>query len=262
MTIAQRNLQVARTALDQAKERLDLVKQGPDQATIDAAQQAVDGAQNAADNAQDKLDETNSHPTPAELRAAKDRVDQAQAALTRADTPASVGSASDDPGQAFDMEIMEKGLAQEQASVAQLQQKLEGTKLLAPFAGVVTAVNVHNGDPVDPAHPVMTLSTAGAPVISVDVTEQDAAKLKVDQAASIVMDGASAPLNGSIASLKAQSGGAGRVAQVRVDWGSDRASQGRSYRAGERRLATQGQRPAGAQEGRSAPLVHAPTSST
>jgi HlyD family secretion protein len=220
VTIAQRNLQVARTALDQAKERLDLVRKGPDQATLDAAQQAVDAAQNGVDNAQDKLDETNSHPTPAELRAAQDRVNQAQAALTRANAPASVNTPVDDAGQPFDMEIMERGLAQEQAAVATLEKKLSDTKLLAPFAGVVTAVNVKIGDPVDPAHAALTMSKPGAQVIRVDVTEQDAAKLKTNQAATILLDGSDTPLKGSLASLTPQSGGAGRVAQVKVDWGS------------------------------------------
>jgi len=220
VAIAQRNLQVAKTALDQAKERQDLVKKGPDQATLDAAQQAVDAAQNAVDNAQDKLDDTNSHPTPAELRAAQDRVNQAQATLTRANTPASVDAPVDDAGKPFDMEIMEKGVAQEQAAVATLEKKLQDTKLLAPFAGVVTAVNVKIGDPVDPAHAALTLSKPGAPVIRVDVTEQDAAKLKADQPATVVLDGSDTPLKGSLVSLTPQSGGAGRVAQVRVDWGA------------------------------------------
>lgn len=218
VTIAQRNLQVARTANDQAKERLEVVRQGADQATLDNAQQAVDNAQTAVDNAQDKLDETNNHPTPAELRSAKDRVDQAQAALSRASTGPAVDVPSDDGSAAFDIEIMQKALAQEQANVKTLEKKLADTKLVAPFAGVVTAVNIKAGDPVDPAHAAMTLSRPGAPVIRVDVTEQDAATLKVDQPASILLDGASNPLTGTIASLKPNTTGTGRSVQVRVDW--------------------------------------------
>jgi HlyD family secretion protein len=221
VTIAQRNLQVAKTAADQARERLDAVSKGADDATIDAAQQAVDAAQTAVDNAQDKLNETNSHPTPAELRAAKDRVDQAQAALTRARTASpSDTNTGDDPGAAFDLEIMQKALAQEQANVAALQKKLDETRLLAPFAGVVTAVNVRSGDTVDPAHPAITLAKPGAPVVRVDVSEQDAAKLSIGQQASVVLDGAQNVITGSLASLAANSGASGRVAQVRVDWGS------------------------------------------
>jgi multidrug efflux pump subunit AcrA (membrane-fusion protein) len=220
VTIAQRNLQVAKTALDQARERLDLVQQGPEQTTLDAAQQAVDAAQTALDNAQDKLRETYSHPTAAELRAAKDRVDQAQATLARASAPATTDASGDDSGAAFDMEIMEKGVAQEQAAVATLEKKLADTKLLAPYAAVVTAVNVRVGDPVDPAHSALTLAKPGAPIVRIDVTEQDAAKLKVDQGASIVLDGSDAALKGGVVSLTANPNGAGRIAQVRVDWGS------------------------------------------
>lgn len=221
ITIAQRNLQVSRTAADQARERLDTVRKGADQATIDAASQNVDAAQTALDNAQDKLAETNSHPTPAELRSAKDRVDQAQAALSRAmSAPSSVDAPGDDPAAAFDMEIMEKGVAQEQANVATLEKKLADAKLLAPFAGTVTAVTVKVGDTVDAAHPALTMSKPGAPVIRVDIIEQDAAKLKVGQAANITLDGAADALTATIASLAPNPSGAGRIAQVRVDWGS------------------------------------------
>jgi len=220
LAIAQRNLQVAKTALDQAKERLDLVKQGPDQGTLDAAQQAVDAAQSTLDNAQDKLDETYSHPTAAELRAAKDRVDLAQAALTRAGSPSNTDITVDDAGAAFDMEIMEKGLAQEQANVATLEQKLAETKLLAPYAAVVTSVNVRVGDTVDPTHAALTLAKPGSPVIRMDLLEQDAAKLMVNQPATIVLDGTTATLNATIANITANANGSGRVAQARVDWGS------------------------------------------
>jgi len=221
VTIAQRNLQVAKTAADQARARLDLIKKGPDQATLDAAQQAVDAAQTAVDNAQDKLDDTNGHPTAAELRAAQDRVDQAQAALTRAmNAPSSVDAPTDDGSSAFDLEIMQKALAQEQSNVSSLQKKLEDTKLLAPFAGVVTTINVKAGDPVDPAHPAMTMSRPGQPVIRIDLTEQDAAKLKEGQPATITLDGATLPLNGTVGGVGSNPNGSGRVAHVRVDWGS------------------------------------------
>ncbi len=221
VTIAQRNVQVAKTAADQARDRLDVVQKGADQATIDTAQQAVDQAQTAVDNAQDKLAETNSHPTAAELRGARDKVAQAQAALARAQsTPISDTAPTDDPGAAFDMEILQKGVATEQASITTLQKKLDDTKLVAPFAGVVTAVNVRSGDTVDPAHPAMTLAKPGAPVIRVDVTEQDAGKLSVGQQANVLLDGAQTSLSGSLVALSPQSGGQGRVAQVRVEWGT------------------------------------------
>jgi hypothetical protein len=52
------------------------------------------------------------------------------------------------------------------------------------------------------------------------VSEQDAAKLSIGQQASLVLDGAQNVITGSLASLAASSGASGRVAQVRVDWGS------------------------------------------
>jgi multidrug efflux pump subunit AcrA (membrane-fusion protein) len=221
ITIAQRNLQVAKTAADQAKERLDLVRNGADQATLDAADQAVDSAQTALDNATDKQTEVNSHPTPVELRQAKDRVDQAQAALTRAgQTSSSVDAPIDDGSAAFDMQILQKAVATEQANVDSAQKRLAETKLVAPFTGTVVSVGIRPGDTVDPAHPAFVISKPGAPVIRIDVTEQDAANLKTGQSTSVVLDGTTNTLSGTIASLTASQNGSGRMAQVKVDWGS------------------------------------------
>src|SRR5262249_8872921 len=45
LAIAQRNQQIARTAVDVAKQSLENARKGPDQTTVDAAEQAVNNAQ-------------------------------------------------------------------------------------------------------------------------------------------------------------------------------------------------------------------------
>jgi RND family efflux transporter MFP subunit len=223
VAIANRNLQSAQAALDVAKQHLDTVKKGPDQATRDAAQQAVDNAQALVDNSQDRLDELMTHPTPQELRDAQDRVTQAQKDLTNAQKPVAGAQLADDGSTQFNIQLLQKAVATDQADVDSLQKQLEGTRLLAPVAGVVTSVAVRAGDAVDSSRPVLTLSTGGAPIVSVDMTDQDAAKVKQGQKAHVLVDGSSATaIEATLTSVAANTAaGVGRTATLQVSWPKD-----------------------------------------
>jgi multidrug efflux pump subunit AcrA (membrane-fusion protein) len=223
VVIAQRNLQVAKAAVDAARQNLDTVKKGPDQATLDAADQAVDNATAVVANAQDRLDEIQSHPTLQELRDAQDRVTSAQMALTNAQKPGASVTAYDDTTDQFNIQLLQKTVAQDQADVDSLEKQLTATRLVAPIAGVVTAVQVRAGDAVDPTHAVVTMSTGGAPVVNVDLTDQDAARIKQGQKAHLVLDGQTAtPLDATLVSVTPnQAAGVGRTATLQVIWPKD-----------------------------------------
>lgn len=223
VAIANRNLQSAQAALELAKQRLDSVKSGPDQATLDAAQQAVDNAQALVDNSSDRLDELMSHPTPQELRDAQDRITQAQKDLGNAQKPAVASAPVDDGSTQFNIQLLQKAVATDQADVDALQKQLDGTRLAAPFAGVVTNVAVRAGDAVDPTHSVVTLSTGAAPVVNVDMTDQDAVKVKQGQKAHLVLDGTNAiVIDATLASITANTAaGVGRTATLQVNWSND-----------------------------------------
>jgi multidrug efflux pump subunit AcrA (membrane-fusion protein) len=220
VAIAQRNLQVAQQAVAVDRQTLDAVKKGPDQATLDAADQAVDNQQTVVDNSQDRLDELMSHPTPQEVRDAQDRVSTAQKDLSNAQRPNSTTAVVDDGSTEFNIQLLQKTTAQDQADVDSLQKQLEATHLMAPTAGTVTAVMVHAGDAIDPTHPVMTLSQGGAPVVNVDLTEQDVAKVKVGQKAHIVLDGqTTTPIDATLIAVVANTtAGIGRTATLQVNW--------------------------------------------
>lgn len=221
VAIAQRNLQVAKQTADAAKQALDQVKQGADQATIDAANQAVDNAQAGVDNAQDRLDELTSHPTPQELQAAQARVDQARTALTNAQKPVQQGAAPDNSADQFNIQLLQKAVAQDQSDIDTLQKQLDDTKLLSPVAGVVTAVQVHVGDTVDPTRPVVSLAQSGAPMVAVDLTDQEAQKVAVGQAAHVSLGGG-APIDATIASMSPNTAaGVGKTALLKLTWPSD-----------------------------------------
>lgn len=220
VAIAQRNLQTAKQAADVAKQNLETIKKGPDQTTLDAADQAVDNAQAVVDNAQDRLDELMSHPTPQEMRDAQDRVTQAQRDLSNAQKPVAVGGPIDDSGEQFNIQLLQKAVATDQADVDTLQKQIETSRLLSPVAGVVTVVQVKAGDAIDPTRPVMTMSRGGAPIVNIDLTEQDAAKVKQGQKAHIIVDGSdSTPIDATLTSLAANTAaGVGRTATLQVSW--------------------------------------------
>src|SRR5207237_1014156 len=144
----------------------------------DAAQQTVDNAQAVLDNAQDRLDEMTSHPTPAELRDAHDRVTAAQRDLANAQKPVNQQALPDDSGDQFSIQLLQKQVATDQTDVDTLQKQIDSSRLLSPAAGIVTTVSVKAGDAIDPTRPVFTLSRGGAPTIQIDLTEQDAARVK------------------------------------------------------------------------------------
>jgi RND family efflux transporter MFP subunit len=222
MAIANRNLQTAQTALDLAKQNLVAVKKGPDQATLDAAQHAVDNAQAVVDNTQDRLDELMSHPTPQELRDAQDRVTQAQKDVSNAQKPVQVSAPVDDGSAQFNIQLLQKATATDQADVDSLQKQLEATRLQAPFAGVVTNVAVKAGDAVDPTRAVVTLSTGSAPVVNIDLTDQDAAKIKQGQKAHVVLDTDGTTVDAALTSVAPnQAAGVGKTATLQISWPKD-----------------------------------------
>ena len=220
VAIANRSLETAQAALSLAKQNLDIVRKGPDQATIDRQQQAVDNAQALVDNAQDRLDELMSHPTPQELRDAQDRLMQAQKDLSNAQKPVQTTAPLDDGSTQFNIQLLQKAVAADQSNVDLLQRQLEGTRLTAPSDGVVTTVAVKAGDAIDAARPVVTLSTGKAPMVNLDLTDQDANKIKEGQMAHVIIDGAgSTPLDATLVSVASnQSAGVGKTAKLRVDW--------------------------------------------
>jgi hypothetical protein len=66
----------------------------------------------------------------------------------------------------------------------------------------------------------MIMSRGGAPIVNVDLTEQDAARIKQGQKAHIILDGTdSAPIDATLSSLAANTAaGVGRTAALQVAW--------------------------------------------
>jgi HlyD family secretion protein len=175
-----------------------------------------------------------SHPTPQELREANDRVAQAQRDLANAQKPLSQQTLPDDSSDQFNIQLLQKAVATDQSDIETLQKSLDTSKLLSPAAGVVTAVSIKAGDAIDPSRPVMTLSSGGAPTVQIDLTEQDAARVKQGQSAKVTLDGAGATaLDATVMSVAANAAaGVGRTATLQVNWPDKAPSVGSTAQVG------------------------------
>jgi HlyD family secretion protein len=219
---SRQKLQTAQDALSTAQDRLTSLQAPPDDATLEGAQAAVDRAQQAADDAQTQLRNVQSHPTPAEIADAQDQIRKAQVAVNNAQRGASTQVAA--AGTAVDVNALQGVVAQDQASVASLQDALETMKLRAPFDGTVVSVKVKPGDPVTSLKPVMILAKPGPPLLHLDLDDSQVALLSVGQPAAVNYENpgvTTPPMDGKIVAVTPASldGSASAQASVQVNWG-------------------------------------------
>jgi multidrug resistance efflux pump len=251
--MARRGIQSAASALQTARERYETVKKGPDEITLAAANQAVESARLAAQTAEgryleikagppqdrvraaqdagrdaraslasamERLADLNSRPTRAEVQDAEDRANAAQAALEQAQAEPEAAQDDSDPG-AYDRLVLEKSLEQDRDQADSLERDMLAANLTAPFAGIVSAVLVRPGDPVDRSANVLSLARPGDPIVTVDVNGDDASRLAIGQRAVITLDGASdRDADASIVGFLDAPGGVGKIAQLKVAWPS------------------------------------------
>jgi macrolide-specific efflux system membrane fusion protein len=246
-------MQSAEAALRSAQERYETVKKGPDEMTLAAANQAVEAARSATlaaerrhldlaagpppqqiaaaqENARSaratlaeagtRLAELSSRPTRAELQDAQDRVDAATAALEQSRSELEIQPETDvaDPAS-FDLLVLERNVEQDRAQVETLERDLAATNLVAPTSGVISAVLVRAGDPVDRDTHVLSIARAGDPIVTVDVGADDAGRIAAGQQAVVTVEGAPGQEhNARVIEILAAPGGIGNIAHLDVSW--------------------------------------------
>ncbi|MDO8532196.1 MAG: efflux RND transporter periplasmic adaptor subunit [Dehalococcoidia bacterium] len=169
ISIAQASVGIAQAALDSAKAKLDILK-NPNPADIAAAQATVASAEQtlAALNA----------PLNTDVQLQQEAIAQAQQAL----------SLRQNPYTPNDIVQAQATVAQAQAQVNSTQKQMDGSKILAPFDGVVTAVNVQQGMGVSASAVVIQMSEVGKLQVVATVDEVDVAKVRTGQLASLTME--------------------------------------------------------------------------
>jgi multidrug resistance efflux pump len=224
--LAASKVETARVAVQQGEARLRELQAGPagDQTALAASK--VSTARLAVQQAEARLADVKSHPTRAELAEAQDRVAVAQAGLAqaRAGDPVADPAQTNTPRLA-DRRLQEMSVEQERAQVQGLEDELGASRLRAPSTGIVTAVRVRVGDPLQPGTPVITLAPPSTPVVRADLSDEQAARLAVGQRATLTLAGSDdPPLEASVAEIVQNSDGGSRVALLQVDWPGDSAA--------------------------------------
>jgi multidrug efflux pump subunit AcrA (membrane-fusion protein) len=179
----------AQQALTSAEEKLDSVNDGPTSADVAAADAAVTSAESALTAAQQKL-ATVQGGADAQRSTLAAAVLSAQAAVDAAQTKddeAHQGATANAIAQARQA-VETAGLVVEAAQI-----RLRNAQIIAPFDGVVAAVNAHVGEFAGAAGG----SSTAAPIVlltpnllrfKMNVQETDYANIKLDQTGMVIFD--------------------------------------------------------------------------
>ena len=168
----------ARLGVEQAEQQAASLGAGPHQDQVTGCRVCVRQAQASLESARAQLADVNAKPVKNDLRDARGSSwHRAAGHLERAQADAQAEPEPDTDTSAYDMQVLERGLAQDRTQVESLERQLAQTRLRAPFAGTVSSVKVRTGDPFEAERAVLTLAKPGDPVLRADVTERDASRL-------------------------------------------------------------------------------------
>ncbi len=145
----------------------------------------LQAANEALEAARAQLDETVSGADVDQLRAARANVAAAAAQrdVAQAQLDLLLEGVSEEQ-----IEAVEAQVAQARVALKQAELSLEQATLVAPFDGVVAAVNVTIGEQVSAGLPAVTMVDKSECFITVSVDEIDVAQIEKGQAAEITLD--------------------------------------------------------------------------
>jgi HlyD family secretion protein len=161
-----------------AQFALDNPRFAPPQSTLDILRMNMESAYFASEIARLQVAQLQNGADKGALSVAYARIAQAKAALDQLLAPPP------------EWQIAQADLAVEQAKLALEQARLQAARaaLVAPFDGVVSAVNVKAGEPASTLAPALILLDRRHYHLDVSVDEADVAKLAVGQPASVAAD--------------------------------------------------------------------------
>jgi RND family efflux transporter MFP subunit len=120
-----------------------------------------------------------------EMNAAKTAETSARAGLASAQSGLSVTTA---PPTATDLQAQQAAVAAAQANVDVVQAQIGQTVISAPISGTITVNNAHVGETASPGAPLISMISDSQFQMAVYVSDQDIAKVKVGDVASVTLD--------------------------------------------------------------------------
>ena len=175
---AEQALDAARSSHAAAVARLGDLQEAATEEDVYQAEQALEAAQASHAAAVARLDELRAAADEGELEQARASVESAQASLAAAqaqyDDLIAGPSENEIEQQRQDVRLAELSLEEARAAVADLA-------VVAPFDGVVEAVNAQPGDSIAPGFAAFVLSTSNRMLIELTVTEEELLDLEAGQ---------------------------------------------------------------------------------
>jgi HlyD family secretion protein len=173
---ARYNLQVAEANLATAQAQLDALLSGPNQDAVSGAQASVSAAVAQQNNAESQLDLLLRGSSQSQIASA-----EAQLAQAEANHAALLAGTSEEQ-----LAIAQAQVTQAQISLEEAQENLANATLTAPFEGVITAVNVAEGEIASGI--VIELVDLNSLEVILNVDEIDIGALEVGQPAIITLE--------------------------------------------------------------------------
>jgi len=177
LAAARASVEQAKVALDQAQQAYDKIKDLPNASMMPQSLQLQQATINY-ETAQAQYRVTTRAATKAQIAAAQAQVAQAQANLDRL----LKGPTREQ------VEIAQAGVDQAQLALDQAQRRLENARLTAPWAGIVTAVNIVEGTLAQPGAPALQLADTSQYHVNVQVDEVDIASIAEGQPVTLTID--------------------------------------------------------------------------
>lgn len=201
---ADANVAAQETAVSSTADKLATAKLPPTAAAMTAAEQAVQNAQSGLTSAKVKLAQVLAGPTAADRQAAQSQVDEGKASLLKAQTSVTAtdlaaAKATVDqskanldkltaPSTETDQEIQRASVAQAEETLKQAQINLDNATLRAPFAGVVSVVNVVPGSSASGSALAVRLLDRSTLHVDLKLSENDVVKVALGQPATLTSD--------------------------------------------------------------------------
>jgi HlyD family secretion protein len=190
-TINESQLRQAEIALNQAQQAYNKIKDQPDAGMYPQAAELQQATVNY-EVAKAQVAKTEETATQAQLAQGLNQIAQAQSALRQAQAQVvnaqnSLADLLAGPSQE-DMDIARAQLRQAQLSQLQAENALANSRIVAPFDGVVSQVNVKQGEQSANGLPAVVLTDLGGFTMKVLVDEIDVRQVAVGQAVRLSID--------------------------------------------------------------------------
>jgi multidrug efflux pump subunit AcrA (membrane-fusion protein) len=176
---------VARSGLSASRKKLDKLRAGADDTQIQAAEAAVAAARDGVSAARSRLTDVQDGASPEERAVARSALTASDDSLAAAQAKLADVLDGPDPD---DVALLKAQVHVAEIAVLRALADQAHARLLAPFSGVIAAVNVHPGEYDTPAAPAFVLLTPGALRLDLVIGENDRPYVSNGQQGTITFD--------------------------------------------------------------------------